>query len=100
VHPPHLYAPPLASSAPSSQESDLAADEAVAATTRSHKAAEESALKANKVVQELRPALAEAEKEAKRLDMLRVTVKKAVDCAKKFEQHVQPAGEQGAGGNE
>jgi len=68
---------------------DLSVSEAIDATTRSYRAADDSGSKANKVVLELRPALAKAEKDAKRLEALRATMKKAVDCAKKFQQSVE-----------
>jgi len=82
------FPPPPAPPTPAPAQ-DFSASEAGAATTRSYQAAEDSVCKANKVVFELRPALAKAEKDAKRLEALRATMKRAVDCAKKFQQNVE-----------
>jgi len=80
--------PPTAPPTPAPAQ-DLSALEAVAATTGSYQAAEDSVFKANKVVSELRPALAKADKDAKPLEALCATMKRAVDCAKKFQQNVE-----------
>ena len=87
--PKRICLPPLPTPPTPAPAQDLSASEAVAATTRSYQAAEDSVSKANKVVSELRPALAKAEKDAKRLEALRATMKRAVDCAKKFQQNVE-----------
>ena len=91
-----IAAPPPSALVPNpALVADLSATEAVLATSRSHQAVEASVAAAHKILSELRPKLAKAEMEAKNLEKMRTTMKKALECTKSFKQSVEKKDESG-----